>query len=129
MNATILEVKKVRHGWVRIRFTRSGGGCSSWQTIVDAALSYIAAFAESLGVEAMFLDGDKSLGRGARVELPLRLYLAVRVALEQLDAAAHAMARERFMIDDKGAVTQLLIALARGYCTQDQGWRATLMSA
>ena len=42
MNTTTLEVKKVRHGWVRIRFTRSGAGCSSWQTIVDAALSYIA---------------------------------------------------------------------------------------
>jgi len=96
---------------------------------VDATLSYISAFAEQLGVEATFLDGGKSLGRGARVELPLRLYLPVRVALEQLDAAAHAIARERFVIDDKDAVTQLLIALARGYCTQDQGWRATLMNA
>jgi hypothetical protein len=110
-------------------FTKSGGGCSAWQTIVDAVLAYIAAYAAALGVEAIFLDGDKSLGRGARFKLPLRLYLAVRIALEHQEAAAHAMARGRFEIDDGDAVKPLVISLARGYCTQDQGWRSILIDA
>lgn len=129
MNTTILKVTSVERGLVQIRFKRSGVGCAAWQTIVDAALRYISAFADAMGVPAQFLDGDRSLGRGARVELPLALYLAVRVALEQLDAAAHAIARERFVIDDKAAVAPLVVALARSYCPKDPGWRATLIDA
>ena len=128
-NTTILKVTKAERGFVQGYFTKSGGGCSAWQTIVDAVLAYIAAYAAVLGVEAIFLDGEKSLGRGARFKLPLRLYLAVRIALEHQEAAAHAMARGHSEIHDDDAVKPLVISLARAYCTQDQDWRATPMDA
>ena len=129
MNTTVLEVKMVRGRRLQVRFTRRGSGCSSWQTIVDQTLRYIVALAAAMGVEVTFLDGDKSLGRSARLELPLRLYLAVKVALERLDTVIHAMAHGRFVIDDHDAVAPLVTKLARAYFPHQPAWNSTLMDA
>lgn len=122
MALTILKVEKLTRGRVQIRFSSRGGGCPCWQNIVDDTGRLIEAFGDALDRHADFVDGEKSLGRGARVDLPLRLYLAVRIALEQHDIARPALTAQRFMIEDAGVVGLLVLKIARGYLAQEPGW-------
>lgn len=122
MQVTTLKVEKLTRGKVRIRFTGRGGGCPCWQNIVDDTGRLIDTLGEALDQPAAFLDGEKSLGRGARVDLPLHVYVAIRVALEQHDTARPALAAQRFLIEDADVVAPLVLTLARGYFPQEPRW-------
>jgi hypothetical protein len=123
MHITILKVEKVTRDTVDIRFTRRGGGCPNWQGILDDSRSLMVAFGEATGNRALFLDGEKSLGRGARVRLTRHVYLAVRIALEHHHAAKPALAAQRLMIDDAEVVTPLLLKTARESLPKLRRWR------
>lgn len=122
MAVTILKVEKLTRGNVQIRFASRGGGCPNWQTIVDDTGRLIDALCGPMQGEATFVDGEKSLGRGARVQLPRRVYLAVRIALEHHHAAKSALKTQRLMIDDAEVVAPLSLKMARGYLPQQPGW-------
>jgi hypothetical protein len=122
MALTILKVEKLTRGRVQIRFSSRGGGCPGWQSIVDDTGDLIAVLGEVTEREPAFIDGEKSLGRSARVDLPLQLYVALRVALEQHDTARPALAAQRLMIEDADVVAPLVLTLARAYFPQELRW-------
>jgi hypothetical protein len=123
MHITILNVEKITRDAVYVHFTRRGGGCPNWQRILDDSRSLMVAFGEATGNPALFLDGEKSLGRGARVRLTRHVYLAVRIALEHHHAAKPALAAQRLMIDDAEVVTPLLLNTARESLPKLRRWR------
>lgn len=123
MHITILKVEKVTRDAVHVRFTQRGGGCPNWQGILDDSRSLMVAFGEATGNPALFLDGGKSLGRGARVRLTRHVYLAVRIALEHHHAAKPALAAQRLMIDDAEVVPPLLLEKARDALPKLRRWR------
>ena len=99
MRATILKVWPIVPDRVACRFKSKRGGAKHWAFIVDAMAEILAEVGEDL-CEQIDLpgDGDRTLGRGAVVEMSMRAYRCARARLLKEEHAAEAYRAGSFLI-------------------------------
>jgi len=112
MGTTILIVWATRDGGVACRFRPRNGGAPNWPFIVDALPPILEAISEELR-EPIELPGpgDRTLGRGALIEMSTPAYRRARALLLKDEHAGESFRSGAFVIQEDYTVRRARRAL------------------
>jgi hypothetical protein len=99
MGITILVARPVSVGLIEVSFTSKNRGAANWQSIVDDFAEASARLAPHHAGSIRRLDGDKSLGRGGRLRMPVQAFAYLLADWEQSESVARAVDYESLVVD------------------------------